>query len=134
MGLWDRINALPQRTDTPVTKEFEKDGVVFSGGETQRLVLARALLQKRQAYIFDEPTSAQDPKAESELNHLFADLLSHQTLILITHRLSTLPGMDRIYLLDDGKITESGSHEELMSQNGRYAHIYRTQAKLYSME
>ena len=97
-------------------------------------MLARALLNKRAVYIFDEPTAAQDPKAESELNRLFTDVSEDKTVIIITHRISTLSGMDKIYLLDGGKILESGSHKELMTASGRYASMYKKQAQLYSIE
>ena len=99
--MWERVDSLPLSMDTPLTKEFESGGVVFSGGEAQRIMLARALLQRRSVYIMDEPTAAQDPKSESELNRLFTELMRDETVMLITHRLSTLPGIDYIYLMDE---------------------------------
>lgn len=132
--MWERVSALPLSINTPLTKEFQNDGVVFSGGEAQRIMLARALLQERSVYILDEPTAAQDPKAESELNQMLTKVMHGKTMLMITHRLSTLSGMDYIYLLDDGRIVEEGTHAELMSMDGRYAHIYTAQAELYAME
>lgn len=132
--MWERVDSLPLSMDTPLTKEFESGGVVFSGGEAQRIMLARALLQRRSVYIMDEPTAAQDPKSESELNRLFTELMRDETVMLITHRLSTLPGIDYIYLMDEGRMIESGTHEELMALGGRYHHIYTVQAELFSME
>ena len=93
-----------------------------------------ALLQERSVYILDEPTASQDPKAENELNQLFTEVMHDKTLLLITHRLSTLSGMDYIYLLNNGRIVEEGTHEDLMSSGGQYAHIYTAQSKLYAME
>lgn len=133
VGLFEKIGKLPHGINTQVTKEFDNEGVVFSGGEAQRLMLARALLNKRAVYIFDEPTAAQDPKAESELNKLFTDVSEDKTIIIITHRLSTLSGMDKIYLIDGGEVIESGSHNELMAIGGRYADMYKKQVKLYSL-
>lgn len=134
VGLWERVKALPEGMDTPFTKEFDNSGAVFSGGEAQRLMLARALIQERPVFIMDEPVSAQDPKAESELNRLLTDIMKDKTLLMITHRLSTLSGMDYIYLIEGGRVLEEGSHEEMMQLDGRYAHTYRAQSELYSME
>ncbi len=134
VGLWERIDALPLSINTPITKEFQNDGVVFSGGEAQRIMLARALLQERSVYILDEPTASQDPKAENELNQLFTEVMHDKTLLMITHRLSTLSRMDYIYLLNHGRIVEEGTHEDLMRSGGQYAHIYTAQSKLYAME
>ena len=97
-------------------------------------MLARALLQERSVYILDEPTAAQDPKAENELNQLFTEVMHDKTLLMITHRISTLYGMDYIYLLSGGRIVEEGTHAELMRMGGQYAHIYTAQSKLYALE
>ena len=134
VGLAEKVRQLPLRLDTPVTKEFDNRGVVFSGGEGQRLILARAFLQNSPFFIMDEPTSALDPKQELSLNRLFAGELREKTLILISHRLSTITGVDYIYLINQGKVEESGTHEELMGRQGNYARIYRAQADLYAME
>ena len=86
------------------------------------------------SFIMDEPTSALDPKQELQLNNLFTNRLHDNTLILISHRLSTISGTDYIYLLDNGKIEEEGTHDELMKKNGHYARIYQMQSNLYAME
>lgn len=134
VGLYDKIQKMPLGLFTTVTKEFDNDGVVFSGGECQRLALARAILQDTSFFIMDEPTSALDPKQELQLNNLFTNRLHDNTLILISHRLSTISGTDYIYLLDNGKIEEEGTHDELMKKNGHYARIYQMQSNLYAME
>lgn len=134
VGLWERVNALPLSINTPLTKEFQDDGAVFSGGEAQRIMLARALLQNRSVYVLDEPTAAQDPKAENELNKLFTEVMHDKTLLMITHRISTLYGVDYIYLLSNGRIVEEGTHAELMHMGGQYARIYTAQSKLYAMD
>lgn len=131
VGLAEKIRRLPSGLDTAVTKEFDQEGVVFSGGEVQRLALARAFLQDMPFFIMDEPTSALDPKQELQINRLFTEELKEKTLILISHRLSTLSGVDYIYLIHNGVIEESGTHEELMEHQGHYARIYHAQADLY---
>ncbi len=134
VGLAEKVRQLPLGLETPVTKEFDNRGVVFSGGESQRLVLARAFLQDSPFFIMDEPTSALDPKLEFEMNRLLAGELREKALILISHRLSTIAGVDYIYLINEGKVEEEGTHEELMARQGHYARIYRAQADLYAME
>lgn len=134
VGLEDKVRQMPLGLSTPVTKEFDNDGVVFSGGESQRIALARALLQDTLFFIMDEPTSSLDPKQELQLNRLFTDVLSDKTMILISHRLSTISGVDYIYLINEGIIEEEGTHLQLMEKNGHYARIYETQSKLYEMK
>lgn len=134
VGLAEKVRQLPLGIETPVTKEFDSRGVVFSGGGSQRLVLARAFLQDGSFFIMDEPTSALDPKQELSLNRLFAGELRDKTLILISHRLSTITGVDYIYLINEGKVEEDGTHEELMERQGHYARIYKAQADLYALE
>ena len=134
VGLTEKIRSLPLGLATPVTKEFDKEGVVFSGGEAQRLALARAFLQDMPFFIMDEPTSALDPKQELQINRLFTGELREKTLVLISHRLSTISGVDYIYLIHNGTIEEEGTHETLMAKTGHYAKIYQAQSNLYRME
>lgn len=127
----ERINDLPNKMDTLVGREFAPDGAVFSGGETQKLAIARAIAKDAPVLILDEPSSALDPIAEYELNKTIEAAAKDRTVIFISHRLSTTRMADRIYLFDGGKITEQGSHEELMKQDGTYAKMFRVQAKKY---
>lgn len=133
VGLADKVKMLPNGIHTYVTKEFTDDGVVLSGGERQRMAIARAIAQNAPVLIMDEPTSALDPEMESEINKLIVQLLSDKTIIIISHRLSTIAGLDYIYLLDHSGIEEQGTHEELMNLDGHYARIYHMQTKIYSM-
>ena len=134
VGLAQKVRKLPLGLHTPVTKEFDNDGVVFSGGESQRLALARAFLQNASFFIMDEPTSALDPKQELQINQLFTGALHEKTLILISHRLSTISKVDYIYLINNGSIEEAGTHEELIKKQGYYARIYQAQSSLYALE
>lgn len=133
VGLYDKINALPGGINTMLTKEFSQDGLELSGGERQKLAIARVFASSCQVAILDEPTSALDPIAEKEINDQILDLCGKQnkTIILISHRLSTIVNVDCIYMLKEGRIIEQGSHLELMQQKGAYYEMFEAQAKLY---
>jgi ATP-binding cassette subfamily B protein len=129
-GADDVIKSLPKGYETLLGNWFE-DGEELSIGQWQKIALARAFLRDAQIIILDEPTSALDPKAEAEVFQKFRQLLASQSAILISHRLSTIKMADRIYLLEHGTITESGTHQELMQLDGTYAHLFETQAQHY---
>ena len=114
-----------------VSREFVEDGIMLSGGETQKLALARLLMDDFGLMILDEPSSALDPLAEYKMTKLMFDV-SNTTTIMIAHRLSTIRDADRIYLISGGEVAEQGSHEELMALNGRYAEMFRAQAENYT--
>lgn len=114
-----------------VSREFMGDGIMLSGGETQKLALARLLMDEFGLMILDEPSSALDPIAEYKMTKLMFDL-SNTTTIMIAHRLSTIRDADRIYLIADGGVAEQGTHEELMELNGKYAEMFRRQAENYT--
>lgn len=116
---------------TVLTKEFEKKGRNLSGGEAQKIAIARAFAAKSDLIILDEPSSAIDPIAEHEFNECIMECAKDKTVIIISHRLSTTVGADRIYMFDNGHLIETGNHRELMAQNGKYAEIFRMQAEKY---
>ena len=119
--------------DTQLTRMFE-GGVELSGGEWQKVALARSFMRDAAFVILDEPTAALDAEAENELFRHFRQLVAGKTALIISHRFSTVHVADHILVLDDGRITESGSHAELLSRNGRYAKMYRMQAMHYQTD
>jgi len=129
-GAHEVIERLPQQYDTMLGKLF-KGGEELSIGQWQKVALARAFLRDSQVIVLDEPTSAMDPKAEYEVFKRFKALIKDQAAILITHRLSTVKMADRIYVMDQGRIVESGSHDELVKQGGLYEQLFETQARNY---
>ena len=130
-GFNDKIQSLSQGINTPVGRELDDNGVEFSGGEGQKLALARADYRNADILILDEPTSALDPVAEYELFSRLNEIAGNKTTIYITHRLSSTRFCDYIMVLSDGKVIEQGNHAELMVQNGEYARLFNAQAKYY---
>lgn len=131
VGLSDVVERLPDQGDSDYSREFNGDGVVFSGGQKQKLALSRVLLRDRRMVILDEPSSALDPKAESEFNELVFHMLPERTVVIISHRLSTTKMADRIILIQNGRVAEDGSHNELMKQDGVYAKMFEMQSRRY---
>ena len=129
-GADEVITKLPKGYDTILGKLFDT-GEELSIGQWQKVALARAFLRDSQVVVLDEPTSAMDPKAEYEIFKKFREIIRGQTAILITHRLSTVRMADRIFVMEQGSIVESGSHQELMQSKGTYAHLFDTQAQNY---
>ena len=130
-GFGERLKTLPKGLETQVTAEFDKDGVNFSGGESQKIAIARAFYRDVDILIMDEPSSALDPIAEYELNRAMKTAAKGKTVFYISHRLSTTRDADRILMLENGRIVEEGTHEELLQKNGRYAQMWRVQAGRY---
>jgi ATP-binding cassette subfamily B protein len=124
------IRKLPQQYDQPLGCRFE-DGVDLSGGEWQKIALARAHLRNAQLLILDEPTAALDARSEREVFARFAELTRDRTSILISHRFSTVRMADRILVLDGGTIAEDGSHDRLIRDGGHYAEMFELQAAGY---
>ncbi len=130
-GVYDRIMELPNGIETILTKEFDDDGVVLSVGESQKLAIAHAFLKDAPYVILDEPSSALDPIAESEMYNNMMRMGENKGMVFISHRLSSAISADKIYMLENGEIIESGSHSELMAKNGKYADMFRKQAQNY---
>lgn len=130
-GVYEKVCRLPHGMDTILTKEFAEDGAVLSGGELQKIAVARAFAKDYQIAIFDEPSSALDPVAEYQLYENILKECANKTVLFISHRLSTAVLADRIYLFENGRIVEQGSHEMLMQRNGKYADMFRKQAENY---
>ncbi|MBT4486704.1 MAG: ATP-binding cassette domain-containing protein, partial [Rhodospirillaceae bacterium] len=117
------ITALPQGYDTMVGE----NGVRLSGGQRQRIAIARAMLKNAPILLLDEATSALDSEAEREVQAALDALKAGRTTLVIAHRLSTVMSADRIYVLDNGRIVESGNHDSLLAEGGSYAHLYKLQ-------
>lgn len=119
---------------TELLREFDDDGVMLSGGETQKTAIARAFYKNCPYVILDEPSANLDPVAEYNLNKAMIEAAENKTVIFISHRLSTTVNADRIFVMENGRIIESGSHKELMEQNGTYAYMFNLQAEKYKSE
>lgn len=133
-GLTDKVKSLPRGLDTPVGRSIYEDGVEFSGGQTQRLMLARALYKDAPIVILDEPTAALDPIAESEIYQKYSDMTNGKTSIFISHRLASTRFCDRILFVADGGIKEEGTHDELLAKGGEYSKLFEVQSKYYRKE
>lgn len=127
----EKLDQLPQGIQTEITKEFYESGTNLSGGEAQKVAIARVFVRPYEIILLDEPSSALDPMAEYELNRQINTFLRDQTVVFISHRLSTTRHVDRIYMFDDGRLIEQGSHDELMRLDGKYAEMFRIQGEKY---
>ena len=130
-GFTEKLNSLELGTQTMLTREFDKQGTNLSGGESQKVAIARVFARPYELWIMDEPSSALDPVAEYELNQSILRYAEGKTVIFISHRLSTTRMADRIYMFDSGKLCEVGSHDELMAMKGKYAEMFNIQAEKY---
>ena len=130
-GLWEDVEKLKDTYDHQLQRIFSEEGTVLSGGQAQKLALARALYQDHSIVILDEPTASLDPLAEYNIYCRFNEIVGKKTAVYISHRLSSTRFCDRIAYMEDGRITELGTHEELMERNGSYAEMFRKQAHYY---
>lgn len=130
-GLTQTIQKLPKGLDTHVGREVYLDGVLFSGGQTQRLMLARALYKDGAILLLDEPTAALDPLAENDIYQKYKDMTAGKTSLFISHRLASTRFCDRIIFVADGRITEEGTHDQLLARGGAYARLFEVQSRYY---
>lgn len=133
-GIYDKIKSLPNGINTKMIKEINKDAEDFSGGEKQKLLLAKAVFKNAPVLILDEPTAALDPIAENELYLKYNELTKGKISFFISHRLSSTRFCDKIFFISDGKIAESGTHEELMALKGKYYRMYQLQSYYYQQQ
>ena len=130
-GVYDKVMSLPNGIDTTLTREFDDNGAVLSGGEFQKIVVSRAFARQCPIKVFDEPSSALDPIAEYKLFDNILKACRQNTLLFISHRLSSVQNADHVFLLENGQVREEGTHRELMKKKGIYADMYQKQAENY---
>ena len=130
-GLWEKIAGLPQKEETYLGKDMTDDGVTLSGGEMQKLMMARALYKNCRLLLLDEPTAALDAISENEMYETYSTLLKNKTALFISHRLASTRFCDTILFLENGKIKERGTHDELLALGGSYAHMFEVQSQYY---
>ena len=133
-GIGEKIKSLKDGIDTLYNKEVNPEAADFSGGEKQKLALARAIYLSRPMLVLDEPTSALDPIAENEMYLQFDKITENQTALFISHRLASTRFCDKILHLENGKIIEEGTHAQLMEKGGKYAEMFRLQSQYYQDE
>ncbi len=133
-GVWDKINTLEQKGDTVLTREFDDNGVGLSGGEAQKTAVARIFARQFDIAVLDEPSSALDPIAEYKMYENLISATKNKTVVYISHRLSSAVLSQNIFVLENGCVIESGPHNELMKQNGKYSKMFTMQASAYNRE
>ena len=133
-GIWEKVQTLPKGVRTAMNKDLDEEGAMLSGGELQKLMLARALYKDAPVVILDEPTAALDPIAESEMYEKYDGMIRGRTGIFISHRLSSTRFCDRILFMEKGRIVEEGDHESLMEKKGAYAELFGLQARYYQQK
>lgn len=131
-GMLERVKAMPKGLETSVYKDFEEDGVEISGGEAQKIAIARAIYKDAAFVVLDEPTASLDPIAEHEIYSRFNDMVKDKTAVYISHRLASCRFCDRILVFNDGQLIQDGSHEKLLEDvNGKYSELWNAQAQHY---
>ena len=133
-GFGERLSSLPQGLETPLYQEFDEAGVQVSGGEAQKIALARALYKDAPFVVLDEPTAALDPVAEMEVYQNFDRIVGDKTSVYISHRLSSCKFCDHIAVFDHGRIVQLGSHSSLVDAPGKYQDLWRAQAQYYAQQ
>lgn len=130
-GLWKDVEALEKKELTNLTQCFDPDGIQLSGGMMQKLMLARCLYKDASMLVLDEPTAALDPIAESNMYEEYKTATQGKSALFISHRLASTKFCDRILFLEDGRIAETGTHDELLQKNGKYAEVFAVQSQYY---
>ena len=130
-GLESFLDKLPHGIGTQLGKNIDPEGVNLSGGEGQRLAIARSIYHNRNVYLLDEPTAALDPNAEYEIYTQFSDMIKGKTAVLVTHRLSAVQLADKVAVFNDGNVAEYGTHAELYAKGGIYTKMFDKQAQFY---
>lgn len=130
-GVYEKVTTLPKGIETTLTREFDQDGAVLSGGENQKIAIARVFAKDCEIAILDEPSSALDPIAEYQMYESMLKACENKAVVFISHRLSSAVLADKIYMLEHGRVIETGTHDELMKKNGKYAEMFRFQAGNY---
>ena len=130
-GLTEKVRSLPKGLETQVGRDVYEDGIELSGGQTQRLMLARALYKNAPVLVLDEPTAALDPIAEDDIYQKYNEMTKGRTSLFISHRLASTRFCDRILYLKDGRVAEEGTHEQLLKQGGGYAQLFEVQSQYY---
>lgn len=131
-GLYDKVMSLPEKENTRLMKSVFENAIELSGGQTQKLALARALYKDAPILLFDEPTAALDPIAEQEMYLKYADFTKGKSSVFISHRLASTRFCDRIIMIENGTLTETGTHAQLMAQGGKYAELFELQSSYYN--
>lgn len=131
VGLFDKINGFPNTIHTPLTRYYEESGKELSGGEWQKLSLARAFLCSRAFLILDEPSSNLDAIAENEFFNNIEKNITETGVMFVSHRLSSAKISDKIIVIDNGEIKETGSHSDLMRKDGHYSKLFKMQSERY---
>ena len=132
-GVYDKILESPKGLDAMLTREFDDDGLVLSGGEFQKLAIARLYAGSCEFAVLDEPSSALDPIAEYEMFENLKRVCAGKTVVFISHRLSSAVLADQVYLMEHGRVLEQGTHASLMQAQGRYAKMFQMQARMYGL-
>ena len=133
-GMWERIQKLPDKLQSQYGRTIYDDGIEFSGGETQKLLLARSIYKSAPILLLDEPTAALDPIAESELYQKYNQISEGKTAVFVSHRLASANFCNRIILIENGAVCEEGTHRELLAKKGKYYNLFELQAKYYREE
>ncbi len=130
-GFGERFKSMQNGLDTIIYKDFDKEGVEVSGGEAQKIAIARAVYKNAPFVVLDEPTAALDPLAEEEVYRKFDEIIDNKTAVYVSHRLSSCRFSDKILVMHQGEIVQTGTHEELLSQEGKYAEMWQSQSQYY---